>query len=430
MLYIFCQHESPRVNFIFKLIFTDLLGVTYGLVSNKDKIPEDVPVLNYSSDKMAGGLHIVPSRLLFSVGVEEKPELERINGNQLKLIDEPFFDPFASAFYLVSRYEEYQSFEPDAHRRFPSHSSVLFKTGLLQTPVVNLWALDLNRQLHQMYPDYKSEPRAFEYISTIDVDQAWKYRHKGIRRTIGGFISDMYHRDGYKIKERFRVLSGQRDDPFDNFGYQRDLHHRHGVTPRYFVEVGKRSTYDKNLPASNTRFAALIRTLDKQGVVGMHPSYTSNTDAGELKEEFESLCGVLSRKVTASRQHFLMHRMPETYRRLLDLGIVEDHTMGYSTELGFRAGIAAPFYFYDLLNEEATSLLLIPFCMMDITPLHYYRLSIDEAISAIDELIDTVRQCGGLFVSLWHNESLSDAQQWKGWRGLYEYIVTECSNKS
>jgi hypothetical protein len=29
----------------------------------------------------------------------------------------------------------------------------------------------------------------------------------------------------------------------------------------------------------------------------------------------------------------------------------------------------------------------------------------------------------GVFSSLWHNETLSDEKQWKGWKKVYEDIV-------
>jgi myosin-crossreactive antigen len=117
--------------------------------------------------------------------------------------------------------------------------------------------------------------------------------------------------------------------------------------------------------------------------------------------------------------------MPATYRLLLELGIKEDHTMGYSTHLGFRAGIAAPFYWFDLETNEQTELRLMPFCAMDITPLHYRGESPSEATETIHELMLKVHEVGGLFVSLWHNESFSETERWIGWSSVYEDILAK-----
>ena len=97
--------------------------------------------------------------------------------------------------------------------------------------------------------------------------------------------------------------------------------------------------------------------------------------------------------------------------------------MGYSTHLGFRAGIAAPFYWFDLEQNRSTSLLLFPFCSMDITPLHYYGQSNDEAIRNLQILVDRVKKTGGLYISLWHNDSLGERDRWRGWRGVYEAMI-------
>ena len=93
------------------------------------------------------------------------------------------------------------------------------------------------------------------------------------------------------------------------------------------------------------------------------------------------------------------------------------------------AGIASPFYFYDLEKDEATNLLLYPFCSMDITPLHYYQLTPDQAIEKNRELLKKVKNVNGTFISLWHNESLSGRLRWKGgWKKVYEQLIIDAAN--
>jgi len=38
-------------------------------------------------------------------------------------------------------------------------------------------------------------------------------------------------------------------------------------------------------------------------------------------------------------------------------------------------------------------------------------------------LIEEVRKVNGTFISLWHNESLSEEKRWKGWRTVYETLI-------
>jgi hypothetical protein len=60
---------------------------------------------------------------------------------------------------------------------------------------------------------------------------------------------------------------------------------------------------------------------------------------------------------------------------------------------------------------------------MDITPLHYMRQNPSEAIATLKELMNKVKAVDGLFISLWHNESLSESGRWKSWRKVYEQMI-------
>ncbi len=121
-----------------------------------------------------------------------------------------------------------------------------------------------------------------------------------------------------------------------------------------------------------------------------------------------------------SRQHFIRLRFPRNYRRLLNAGILEDFTMGYPSHTGFRAGICTPYYFFDLKKEMATNLKIIPFQVMDVTLRDYLGLSPQEATKEIGRLMAEVKEVGGTFVSIWHNETVTDLDGWKGFRQVFE----------
>ena len=74
---------------------------------------------------------------------------------------------------------------------------------------------------------------------------------------------------------------------------------------------------------------------------------------------------IIDRKVVHSRQHYIRFSLPDTYRQLINHGILNEFSMGYGSINGFRASIASPFYWYDLSREEKTPLLVYPFCFMD-----------------------------------------------------------------
>jgi hypothetical protein len=125
-------------------------------------------------------------------------------------------------------------------------------------------------------------------------------------------------------------------------------------------------------------------------------------------------------EVKISRQHFLRLRFPRTYRRLLNVGILEDYTMGYASKTGFRAGICTPYFFYDVKKEAVTSLKIVPFQVMDVTLRHYLNLNPEEAIREIESLMQEVKTVGGTFSVIWHNETVNDQGEWKGYRKVFE----------
>ncbi|MBK7967280.1 MAG: hypothetical protein IPK10_19725 [Bacteroidetes bacterium] len=114
---------------------------------------------------------------------------------------------------------------------------------------------------------------------------------------------------------------------------------------------------------------------------------------------------------------------PETYRNLLENDILEDYSMGYASEIGFRASICTPFNFYDLDLDVSTKLSLVPFMLMDGTMKDYMKLNPKESVQRAKELIDEVKAVNGTFVTLWHNQSVNDKEEWQGWRDVYEQIV-------
>jgi hypothetical protein len=100
--------------------------------------------------------------------------------------------------------------------------------------------------------------------------------------------------------------------------------------------------------------------------------------------------------------------------------------MGYSDKIGFRAGTCSSFQFYDLDKDCETKLRIHPFAFMDVALKNGMRLNAEQAKQEIISLIDEVKKVEGEFVSVWHNESLSDYKEWQGWRDVYgtqiEYI--------
>lgn len=333
------------------------------------------------------------------------------------------FDIFSASFFMVSRYEEYLPYIRDEHGRFSAFSSLAWQKGFLQTPVVNVWAKELGKVLTEKFPGLMIRQHKYEFIPSIDIDAAWAFKYKGFYRTIGGFIKDIKDLDKVSLQSRLRTVLGKQTDPFDSYDLMHKLHRKYNVRPVFFVLFAEYDEFDKNTPINSMSFRQLIKSLGDEGDVGIHPSYASNKDENLLRQEIKGLSEVLHREVTMSRQHFLKLHLPDTYRNLIAEDITDDYTMGFAAQTGFRAGMCTSFLWYDIEMERSTNLLIHPFALMDGTLRDYLKVEAEGAMNLILPLIETVKSVGGTFISLFHNESLSEWKRWRGWSGVYEEML-------
>ncbi|NJK87232.1 MAG: hypothetical protein HC906_15865 [Bacteroidales bacterium] len=77
--------------------------------------------------------------------------------------------------------------------------------------------------------------------------------------------------------------------------------------------------------------------------------------------------------------------------------------------------------------DEETKLLVHPFQVMEVALHNYMRLKASDAVDRIKMVVDEVKAVKGTFISLWHNESLSEYGMWIGWRKVFEQMVKYAS---
>ena len=102
--------------------------------------------------------------------------------------------------------------------------------------------------------------------------------------------------------------------------------------------------------------------------------------------------------------------------------------MGYPDKVGYRASIATPFYFYDLVNEQQTNLKIFPFVVMDVTLKKYLHIKSKDVTSFLTPIIEENKKIGGHFIFIFHNESMGGEKMWKNWTDLYEKLIQISNN--
>ncbi|MHA4808033.1 polysaccharide deacetylase family protein, partial [Flavitalea flava] len=241
-----------------------------------------------------------------------------------------------------------------------------------------------------------------------------------------GLLRSLINGDWYRVKERGAVLLGNSRDPYDAYEWLDSVHLYCRVKAYYFFLVASRQTgVDKNIPICKPALQELIRYHAHGSRVGVHPSWQSGDDEVLLKEEIEWMECMTEQKVTRSRQHYIRFTLPETYRRLIKYGILQDFSMGYGSINGFRASVASSFYWYDLEKEETTSLRIFPFCFMDANAFYEQHYTADQARNELMRYYHLIRKVNGLMVTIWHNSFLGTDTLFAGWREVYETFLRD-----
>ena len=427
---VYSHKITPRVRYIFNVLLTDMLGIEVSFTSKKDVFNEEGgPKMSYGHAKLGDEIHFKSYGLLHETGVNDQDI--RVMANEdgkffyaINSTDSALnFDVFSASFFLLSRYEECLPHLRDQYNRFEAAESVAFKHDFLIEPVVDQWLLRIKNVISERYPEIEFKPRKYQFISTIDIDNAYAYKNKGFMRTVGAYGRSMKNGDLHEIRERTQVLLGRAQDPYDTYDFQLTIQKKHNLKTVYFFLLADYGVNDKNVPYYNLEFQSLIKHLADYAEVGIHPGFNSNQNPEKLKVEKRRLEQIIHRAVTKSRQHFLILHLPHTYQKLIDNDILEDYSMGYAAHTGFRAGTCTPYKFFDLDTESATELMVYPFAVMEATLKYYMKLRPEQAIEHISEIVEKVKKVDGTFIGLWHNETLNDVGIWSGWRNVFEHMV-------
>ncbi len=423
---IYSTSDVPRLRYIADIILGEILGLSWEIITDKRKLGKHI-IINYSAENIPGSFKISPDKLLFETGIASR----EITVNQWKSLPVFFqtssdsdlpFDIFAASFFLVSRYEEYLEFVPDQHGRFCASSSLAFRNGFLGIPVVDLWARELSKVILKKFQTLAFKRNDYKALLTIDLDQPFAYLGKGLIRSVGGLFRDIKNNAGH-AGERYRIVALGEKDPYEVFDYITESIEKNRTDARFFFPVGDHSQYDKNPSWKNDEYRKLILSLNSKYKTGLHPSYIAAGKGSLVSAEKERLKSILGKEIHLSRFHFIRLNFPQSYLDILNAGIDEEYSMGYPDEPGFRAGIARPFFFYDVAEDNPSGMKIIPFQVMDATLYTYKHFTPEESKEVISKLINETRKVGGTFVSIWHNTSLLDNQEWKEWREVFEFML-------
>jgi hypothetical protein len=430
LILIYSHTLSNRLKYVTDLIFKTVLSIDCELTDDLIYFQsKEIPKIAYTNNKETSSVYIHSDIILFETDVNQTLPVADKNytdfpkffaSNTTDLLG---YDLFAMVFYFTSRYEEYIPTVTDNHQRFKAENSISFQFNCLQKPFLNQAILDFSIRLNQLFPNLEFKKRNFNFISTIDIDNAFAYSNKGLVRNLAGLVNDLFKLRLSDVKQRIISILNEQKDPYNTFDIINQMSDETKTALHYFVLISDYSDYDKNPKFTNSNFQHLLKSLSEKFSIGLHPSYYSISKLENIEIEKKRLHDITLKPIKSARCHFLRLNFPETYRSFIKNGITDDYTMIYASQCGFRTGLCMPYKWFDLERNEQTELTIHTSVIMEGTLRDYNQVNANNALNTSLHLMSEVKKYGGEFISIFHNDSFTKNNS--EWVKLYQSILKE-----
>lgn len=342
-------------------------------------------------------------------------------------------DILKSAFYLLSGYQEYNNIDRDEYDRFKYESSVQYKLGIIQRPIVNYYFQIIFEGLNDFCKLNKHpiliQNKLFTwgcFNLTHDFDKLDKY---GFYNTIGYFKQFLFSKKPLKsrISELLTFYKNtlkSKSDPHLSFDFLLDLEKKYNIKATYFIldKIHKRdASYSLNEP----RIRNILNNIISEGhEIAIHGSYDSYTNFEISKISLKKIENITSSKVLGNRQHYLRYKMPYTPNIHQAMQFKYDASLGFVEHEGFRNSYCLPFKLYNFSIDKAYNVWQIPLNIMDSTIFFYRYINYSDTLNNIKFIIEEIIKFGGIFSILWHNNCLDELEM-PGVRNFYSTLLSE-----
>ncbi|MPY93481.1 MAG: hypothetical protein GEV08_10570 [Acidimicrobiia bacterium] len=332
-------------------------------------------------------------------------------------------DVFGSAFFLLSRYEEWASTRRDEHDRFVFAGSTADRYGLVNEPLVDQYVEVLWWYLERAWPRLERRRWAFEVVPTHDVDNAFAFGGRPWRSLAPALAGAAARRRPREVLDRARQWAAVRRegidaDPYNTFRTIMDVTEGGGAASAFYfipdaTRVGRSPRGRYTLDDAPVR-RLMAEVASRGHEIGIHASYPAHDEPERLASELATLRRAcqdlgLPSLVRGGRHHYLRWAAPRSWRTWSDAGLDYDSTVGFAERPGFRAGTCRPYPVYDLDGRAQLPLVERPLILMDVSVTGYagHDARSEEAAELVLSLRRRCQQVGGEFVVLWHNDVLA-----------------------
>lgn len=311
------------------------------------------------------------------------------------------WDIIASAFYLLTGYEDYVISERDEHGRLLHDSCIASRFGFEERPLVDEYRYFLSALLG--LPQVEGIGPGF--ILTVDVDHLTIFRNK--KQILRSIAADVLKRKNPLLAlRRIYYEMGNKEEQDIAGIFALATFGREYSIPTMFNFMAAEpgfldSGYDINAPDAKD-IVSMLR--DMGCTIGFHPGYGAGENRDAWMRELNRLRNAVGEPIVGGRQHYLRSSYPSTWRLYADSGLALGSNMAFSESAGFRAGTAGVFQTWDILQRKELNHAEQPLVFMDDT----YRHRIDEGWPVFERLYRRSQKYGHRMTTLFHNTSLID----------------------
>jgi len=333
-------------------------------------------------------------------------------------------DIIASAFYLLSGWQEHFCTDFDRYGRFPYGLSLQKRLGITGKPIVNYYFDILKTVMEQASGkpvatvSWNGNPYALCLTHDIDsCESAW----------LQGSLHAL--KKGNPVTPFLllaKKLAGR--DGWFNFSEIVNLERQYGANSTFFflaTHLPGMGVKNADYRLSRSKFTAVQALITGSGSeVGIHGSAGTSTDPDRLNAELSCF----RVPVHGNRFHFLLYSAAVSGKIIDETGLNYDASLGFAEEPGFRNSFCFPFRPWDIQHDRPFQHTEIPLTLMDGTLQKYLGLLPAQAYLYTVPLFEEVRKFGGCMTVLWHNTHFS-AYKYPGWKEVYMNILEKAAGE-
>ena len=388
--------------------------INFDIIAKESEVPVLFPILNDSDS-----YHIEDGSLFFH------------------------HDFLKSSFYLLSGYQELNPDHLDSMGRFPYSLSIQSKLGITGKPIVNYYFQIIAKGVEAFC---KANDIRFEWLNsfdnfcfflTHDVDKVdtftiyeviYKFKQAlGLAKPSFSFWKSI----GIALNYLFNYCNVfNPKNPQWDFPFLREVESQLKFRSAFYFLPKDQLHHDAYYSFKEKRIKKLFDFIDNEKCeIGLHGTVNSSNSVEEMRKIFALIEDHSPQAINGIRQHRLLYEIEKTPLIFDQIGFMYDTSLGFAEHVGFRNSFCLPFRLYDHKGDKMLSTWEIPLIAMDASLFYYQNYTVEQAMIAIQSLLDEIMLFNGVFTLLWHN-GFFDEQLYPEIKSFYTELLALIKKKN